>query len=248
MQPPIRIAILECDTPLEKTKAKYGGYGGVFKTLMVGGAKLRGLDPERDLEMTSWPVEKELQYPELEDIDAIMLTGSRYNAFDNTPWITSIVSYLRRVLEQDRVRIIGVCFGHQLVARALGTPIGRSDIGWEVSVCPVELSPEGQRIFGLSNLKIFQMHRDVVQEVPKGMTLLGSSARCDVQGFYQKNRVITVQGHPEFSKEIVSELLYARHESGIFDDDEYQDAMQRVGDQHDGVKIAAAFVSFLLEE
>lgn len=77
MKPPIRIAIFENDTPLDQTKAKYGGYGGVFKALMAAGARLRGLNPERDLEMTLWHVEKELRYPDPKDIDAILLSGSR---------------------------------------------------------------------------------------------------------------------------------------------------------------------------
>lgn len=92
------------------------------------------------------------------------------------------------------------------------------------------------------------MHRDIVYEYPEGTQPLGHSPRCDVQGMYIKNRVITVQGHPEFNGDIVSELLDSRHEKGIFDDAMYKDGMDRVRLHHDGVTIGAAFLRFLLED
>jgi GMP synthase-like glutamine amidotransferase len=75
-----------------------------------------------------------------------------YNSFDDTPWIVHLVEFTKKVLEHDRVRVIGVCFGHQIVGRALGLPVGRSDQGWEVSVLPIQLSEFGQQIFQRDNL------------------------------------------------------------------------------------------------
>ena len=95
---------------------------------------------------------------------------------------------------------------------------------------------------------IFQMHKDIVFEFPKGIEPLGSSPRCKVQGMYSQGKLVTVQGHPEFTKDIVAELLGARHLQGVFDDNEFNDGMARVGKEHDGVAVAAAFLRFLLEE
>lgn len=95
---------------------------------------------------------------------------------------------------------------------------------------------------------IHQMHRDIVFTYPPSVEQLGHSPRCDVQGMYEKKRLITVQGHPEFNGDIVSELLDSRHEKGIFDDATYKDGMERVRRHHDGVAVAAAFIRFLLEE
>lgn len=92
------------------------------------------------------------------------------------------------------------------------------------------------------------MHRDVVYDYPPEVEQLGSSPRCDVQGMYVKNRLITVQGHPEFTEEIVTELLETRHTSGVFDDTMYKEAMNRVGNRHDGVTVAKAFLKFFLED
>lgn len=64
----------------------------------------------------------------------------------------SLVEFVKTVLAQERVRIIGVCFGHQIVGRALGLPVGRSDAGWEVSVVTVELTDVGKQILKLEGL------------------------------------------------------------------------------------------------
>jgi hypothetical protein len=77
---PLRIAVLECDTPLDNTKAKYGGYGGVFEALLKSSAAAleqpTRLDPDRDLQISKWDVVNGQDYPRLEDIDAILITGS----------------------------------------------------------------------------------------------------------------------------------------------------------------------------
>lgn len=76
MVAPIRIAILECDTPLAQTKTKYGGYGGVFTALLHSAADALHL-PRDNLNITKWDVVNGVgEYPELDDIDAILITGS----------------------------------------------------------------------------------------------------------------------------------------------------------------------------
>jgi hypothetical protein len=78
MKPPLRIAILECDTPLPGTEAKYGGYGGVFDQLLRSGAKVLGkLDPESGLQISKYQIQLDPDnYPQMDDIDAILITGS----------------------------------------------------------------------------------------------------------------------------------------------------------------------------
>lgn len=92
------------------------------------------------------------------------------------------------------------------------------------------------------------MHKDIVYEYPEGVEELGSSGPCKVQGMYVKDRMITVQGHPEFTEDIVAELLEKRHDQGIFGDEIYEEAKARVGKPHDGVLVAQAFLNFLMEE
>jgi hypothetical protein len=62
------------------------------------------------------------------------------------------VEFTKKVLAQNRVRLIGVCFGHQIIGRALEQKVGRSDRGWEVSVTPMELTAKGKELFGVKEL------------------------------------------------------------------------------------------------
>lgn len=149
--PLLHIAILECDTPLTGTRAKYGGYGGVFKVLLSAGADALNhpnISSKRGLSLTNWDVVEAQEYPPLDEIDAVLITGSKYNSFDDTPWIVRLVEFTKQVLAQERVRIIGVCFGHQIVGRAMGVKVGCSPGGWEASVTAVDLTKRGQEIFG----------------------------------------------------------------------------------------------------
>jgi GMP synthase-like glutamine amidotransferase len=71
-----------------------------------------------------------------------------FNSFDSDPWILNLVSFTKSILAQTRVRLIGVCFGHQIIGRALDIPVGRSEAGWELAVTELQLSEVGKSIFG----------------------------------------------------------------------------------------------------
>ncbi|KAJ4204259.1 hypothetical protein NW767_004451 [Fusarium falciforme] len=247
---PLRLAILEADTPQPQTRDRYGGYTGVFTLLLNAAAN--SLKPPQKLDeivtIKGYDVVNELHsYPALEDIDAILITGSRHTAFDNDPWIVKLVEYTKKAIETDRVRVVGICFGHQIIGRAAGAKLGRSDKGWEIAVTEVDLTAKGKEIFGLDKMRIHQMHRDIVFEFPPNSIPLGSNAICEVQAFYSPGRYISVQGHPEFTDEIISEILFNRHTVGIFSDELYADAMKRAPIPHDGVAIARAFLKFMRE-
>ncbi|KIV99239.1 uncharacterized protein PV09_09101 [Verruconis gallopava] len=248
--PPLRIAILECDTPRAQTQAKYGGYGGVFKQMLERGAEdlgHPGLSASEGIELSMYKVEEE-QYPNLDDIDAILITGSKHDSFADTPWIQKLVAFTKSVLDHERVRAIGVCFGHQIIARALGQRVDRGTKGWELSVVPIELSAKGKELFKVDNLSIWQMHKDEVYGIPPGVEQLASTAICDNQGMYKAKSFITVQGHPEFTREIEEEIITGRYREGVFTEDMYTDAMQRLQDKDDGLIVAQAFLRFLLED
>jgi GMP synthase-like glutamine amidotransferase len=95
---------------------------------------------------------------------------------------------------------------------------------------------------------LHQMHRDVVYAYPEGVEELGSSPVCGVQGMYSPRRLITVQGHPEFNEEIMTEIIETRHQLGIFDDQVYRQHMEKVPKKHDGLVVSRAFLTFLMDE
>ena len=91
------------------------------------------------------------------------------------------------------------------------------------------------------------MHRDIVYSYPEGVEALAYTEKCEVQGMYIPQRLITVQGHPEFTGEIVREVVTTRHRMGIFNDEMFEDYIHRVDKHHDGVVVSKAFLEFVLE-
>lgn len=281
----IHIAILECDTPSEPILSRHGTYGTMFSRLLSAAAST--ISPSPQLHFTvhdalaSHPSFPPLTPPSAAP-NAILITGSRHNAFESLPWIENLVAYTAAALApRSKTKIIGVCFGHQIVGRAIGLPVARSDKGWELAVTPIELGEAGKGVFGRDVLRLHQMHRDVVAPAPthdaeprpapdpsapagrKGVepvtaadgdgggdaqiVQLGETPLCSTQGMLLPGRALTVQGHPEFTGDIVRALLETRLEQGIIGDDVFADAMARVDDEHDGALVARAFVEFLLE-
>ncbi|KAK7997843.1 hypothetical protein PG989_005883 [Apiospora arundinis] len=239
-QRPLRLAILEADTPVPGVLAKYGKYGSVFAHLFRQACAPDSLESQLTLSAHD-VVNDPSSYPDPETLDAVLITGSKHSAFEDHEWILRLVAYTKRLLEQPAarpdgrppVRVIGVCFGHQIVGRAMGAPVGRSDRGWELSVVDMALTDEGKRIFGGETLKIHHMHRDIVHEYPKG-TIPPSP-----------HRRLRHPGH--FTEDIMREILEVRHKGGILPDSVFEDAMSRAPDAHDGVAIARAFLKFLRE-
>ncbi|KAJ4387107.1 hypothetical protein N0V93_007694 [Gnomoniopsis smithogilvyi] len=245
---PVRLAILEADTPLPNTNAKFHGYRGVFTDLFRRAVAPEPL--ESHLAITGYDVVNHPDtYPDLDSIDAVLISGSKHSAYLDEPWILKLVEFTKSALATDgRVKIVGVCFGHQIVGRALGMKVGVNEKGWEISVTEMKLSEKGKALFGSDVLRIHQMHKDMVLATPAGAQELAETDVCANQGFILPGKAITVQGHPEFTGEIVPEILGLRHETGIFDEETYKSGMERVRKEHDGVRIAQAFLKFIRGE
>ncbi|XXH03850.1 hypothetical protein Hte_010256 [Hypoxylon texense] len=246
---PIRLAILECDYAPPGIEAKHHSYCGVL-TYMLERA-CASLDPPQPLEsllaISAYDVIAHPdRYPDLESIDAIMISGSRYSVLDSDEWITRLVQYTKRVLEDGRIRVVGICFGHQIVGLALGAQI-KHDAGWELGVVEHELTDEGKKVFGTEKMSIQQMHRDSISSYPASVTPLAHTPACGTQAMYIPKRMISVQGHPEFTEEMVREILDMFKEHGAVSNEVYDDSMRRVGDKEDGVEVAKVFLRFMME-
>lgn len=91
------------------------------------------------------------------------------------------------------------------------------------------------------------MHRDIVFETPEGCQNLGFSAPCAIQGLYKPGKIISVQAHPEFNEYIMSKIVQARHDVGVFNDEMYKSGSSRAGNHHDGDLVAKRIIRFLQE-
>ncbi|KAH6626506.1 class I glutamine amidotransferase-like protein [Chaetomium sp. MPI-SDFR-AT-0129] len=263
---PLRLAILLTDTPIPAISSRLGTFDTIFTTLLRTACET--VDPSQPQHQNEPPqplesqliltahdvIHPEAVYPDPGTIDAVLITGSRYTAYDDDEWIVRLTEYTRGLLEGGRVKVIGVCFGHQIVARALGGVVGPSAGGWEVAVTEVEVSEEGRWVLRTGEcLNIYQSHRDAVLSHPCALPFnpsvpivrLGSTASCHCQGMYAPGSLMTTQGHPEYTPFLMKTLLQTRHKLGVLPDAAFEDAMGRIKEKHDGLAVARAWLRFL---
>ncbi|KAJ7489431.1 class I glutamine amidotransferase-like protein [Mycena latifolia] len=250
------IGLLICDTPMASILADHGDYNAIFTNLLhAAGAQLGIADVGDKCRLEPFDVEHKMEYPTAAQLDGyagLLITGSKASAYEDIEWINKLVDFTARVAtERPALKIVGICFGHQIVARALGGRCVPNDGKWEVGPTPVALTGLGKEVFGVDSLYIEEMHRDHVPEVPPTFHLLGSTDIALNQGMVRFKtaaapssplslsdiHILTVQGHPEFNEPIVSKLLAARAKSGIIDAATASDAVQRANWQNDGVGV-----------
>ena len=149
--------------------------------------------------------------------DAWIITGSEYSVDDEHRWINSLEYAIRKIVKLNKP-ILGVCFGHQLIAKALGGMVSKNPLGWEVGGCPVELNVEGLKssIFdGFSEtFYCAETHQDAVLELPSSCMELASNNMGN-QAFQYGNTVFGVQFHPEFTQGIMKEYVTLSLDAGI---------------------------------
>jgi GMP synthase (glutamine-hydrolysing) len=135
----------------------------------------------------------------------VVLTGSDAMLTDNPDWSARTEKWLASALAQDKP-VLGICYGHQLLARTLGGRIGWSPKGEEIGTITVDLTPEGQReplCVGLpATLTVQSSHSQAVLDLPPDATLLARNAHEAVQGFSWGSNAWGFQFHPEFDADI----------------------------------------------
>ena len=141
--------------------------------------------------------------PEGRDWAAVIVTGSASSVHDREPWSEDAAAWLKQEVERG-TPVLGVCYGHQLLAHALGGRTERSQLGPEVGRWDVTWDDD-PLFAGLARpLPVFQLHWDRVVEPPPGARVFGWSERCPVQAMALGDRVRSVQFHPEFDEPIVA--------------------------------------------
>ncbi|NQW11006.1 MAG: type 1 glutamine amidotransferase [Alphaproteobacteria bacterium] len=148
----------------------------------------------------------------VDDHDVYILTGSPYGVYEDVPWIPPLEAFVREAVAADKV-VIGGCFGHQLVAQALGGRVVKSDKGWGLGVHVHSLvNREPWMTGGPDAPHVVVSHQDQVIDPPPGAVVLATSDFCPNAMLRIGDRVLTLQGHPEMNLATVDRLLEMRRD------------------------------------
>lgn len=202
---PRRFAVLTTGHGAPYCEQKYGGYGPMFIKMLS--------DPGEEWD-EYFVVEGQFPDPnELHKYDGFVVTGSRHDAHGNEEWIEKLCGVLQQLHDMKK-KSLCVCFGHQVLSRALGGKTGRASAGWEVGLRDICLNDKffsKRYAAGMPpRLKVLQVHRDQVSEVPPGAEVLASSERTGIEMYAIGDHVLAIQGHPEFYDDVVLDLLDGR--------------------------------------
>ena len=160
-----------------------------------------GLLAGRGLTFRTWSV-VDMEFPEsVHDAEGWLITGSKYGAYDDEPFIAPLEAFIRKAYAED-VPLVGICFGHQIIAQALGGKVEKFARGWSMGRKEYDL--EGEKV------ALNAWHQDQVTELPPEATPVGSSEFCRYAALAYKGRAFSVQPHPEFDDEAVRLLLDVR--------------------------------------
>lgn len=184
------------------------------------------------------------QYPaSFDDYGAVLLTGSRADAFSQEAWVLELRQHVEQLL-QAKKKLVGVCFGHQLIALCLGAKVGRAPQGWGTGRMRYQWhAPHLAQAQGRSEIALLASHQDQVFELPPGATLLASSEFCPVAAFAVGEHVFCVQPHPEFVEDYSAYLLNKRREQ--LGEEHYTASRNSLAFGHDGLQMARMMVAFV---
>ena len=188
----MQIGILQTGRSPDSIQAEQGDYDDLFKDLFAG----------QDLTFQTFAV-LDGDFPSgPEAADGWLITGSRHSAYENLPWIAPLEALIQKIYKADLL-MVGICFGHQIIAQALGGTVGKHEGGWAIGPQTYETS-DGQMI------TLNAWHQDQVQALPNTATVLAGNSFCENAVVCYADQVLTFQAHPEFTSDFIAALFEAR--------------------------------------
>jgi GMP synthase-like glutamine amidotransferase len=196
------VGVLECDHVDERHRPIAGDTIDMLRTLF--GPHAPGL------ELVPFDVIGGEMPPGPAACDGWVCPGSRYSVYDDLPWIHRLAGFVRDVRDAG-APFVGICFGHQMLAHALGGRVARAASGWGAGTQRVVvdrrrpwMDPPAEK------LALHFMHQDQVEELPPGGTVLGRADHCPVALMSVGESMAGIQPHPEFAAAYVDALLVDR--------------------------------------
>lgn len=196
----MHLGILETGAPPADLNLRFGSYGDMFR-LMLG----------PDYRYTYYDVRGGSLPESLASHDAYLITGSASGVYDGHAWIEPLKTFIQQA--SGHTPMVGICFGHQIMAEAYGGRVTKSDRGWGAGLHSYEIKRRAGWMNGEGSptLSIPVSHQDQIIDLPQDATVLASSAFTPYAVLeYPQRRAISFQGHPEFSPEYATALIDLR--------------------------------------
>ena len=185
-----RVTIIETGIISPKQRERHGSFPQMFQR-MIGAA-----DASITFDVVSVVAGEPL--PDPAALEAILITGSPAGVYDGLGWIALLEDFVRAAYA-SRTPMAGICFGHQLMAQALGGIVRKSEKGWGIGRHLYDLVP-GNGVIGGSRIALACSHQDQVIEPPRGAkTFMFSEFTPHAGLLYGNGAALSVQPHPEFS-------------------------------------------------
>ena len=174
--------------------------------------------------------------------DGIIITGSPASVHDGHDWIAKLADLVRKAY-RDKIALFGGCFGHQIIAQALGGKVeGNMQGGWSIGKETTIFDAEAP--FGLAGqqLSIYSIHKEEVSQLPTGAVAIGSNAYCRYPAFIIGDRVLCSQYHPEMTEVFLVDLINELR--GVVPDKQLAQARQQFQSGHQGEQLIRAVINF----
>lgn len=233
----MKLGILETGKTTPDLIDKYGEYSRMFVSLLGD----RGLP----LDFEFYPVLDDVFPESVSECDAWLITGSRHGAYDDIPWIRRLEEFIRTAAA-EQIPMVGICFGHQIIAQALGGKVIKSEKGWGLGVNQYRVTNPAPWMNGSQNYEIAvnAIHQDQVVEIPEEAELLATSEFCPNAMLAYGNSIFTVQPHPEFDHEFQADLINARR-GLVFEDPVADRGIESLSQPIENHTVAEWIVDFL---
>jgi GMP synthase-like glutamine amidotransferase len=231
----MKLGILKTDAVRPEWVPEFGEYPDMFMALLSR--------EDSDLEFAVYDVEQG-EYPaDIDEVDAYLITGSKSSVYEDKPWIRRLMDFVRE-LDRRHKKLVGICFGHQLVAQALGGRTEKSAKGWGVGLHTHRFSElPAWHDQGDAAFDVLVSHQDQVVENARGAAVLAGSEFCENAVCQVGGHILTFQGHPEFLPGYSREIMAFRRET--IGEQAYTDGMASLAVEPQGPRVARWILNFL---
>lgn len=227
----MRIGLLVCDHVRPEFLGISGDYEDMFRRLFAD---------HHDVEVVAFDAVNGELPVDPSEADAWLTTGSRYSVNDDQPWIRDLEEFVRRIAEAG-TPLVGICFGHQLIAKALGGSVVKSDQGWGVGVQEVEVSED---LGWGDSYRVLTSYQDQVTTLPPGGQVLGWNEHCPVSVLGVGSTILGIQGHPEFELSY-SEALMEERRGTVIPEEVVDAGLATLSLEPDGARLADWILEFI---